>query len=425
MTSTLSAVVSSKESEVAADIGRPARLTMFNVFPSIKTAMPRHVPWTMFPLVSEPYFEYKAVENDFHGRANKIFPDPGPALTEPAEIIERFEVLALEPESFHYGPLGMNDHLLRLGKMLESFSTDKQTIFVRATGWADPETEEVALGGNPNCMITFTHHRFRQTTVDEILRRVRPYGILMYSYRINFQAIAMKALRAARVGYGKPDIIDHIDGVHQSTKKRGWKRPAHKYDYNHYWRVFPHIVDGWKALNDGLVPDGLDHPFALQLLYALRKIGPISCSDGLNSWDGHHHLFQALLPRIEDSHSATWHGTDKYAPLEYGGDKRIEASLIASGLVDIDQQTLTLSINEIGQRFLDYLHPSCEDPDVILRWMGPDGFFKAGTEDSVEEWVTTHFRKMKTRVNLIPSELTEHVPLDRSPNYGEDDYDFD
>lgn len=408
MTSTLSAIIAGRESVVAAEIGRPARLTMFNVLPYIKTSMPRHIPWTMFPVVSEPFFEFKAVVSRYRNdRDQIIFPDPGEGCVEVGDIVERYEGFAVEPDSYFDGPLGTNAHLLKLGYLLEQFATDNQPVYVRARGWTEPETETIFLGGDENFPIEHTRDRYNQTTAGEITRRERPYAVLMYSYAVNFTAIAMKALRAARHDADKPEIIDHIDQVGERKKRKNWKRPAHKADYEHYWRIFDHVSESWDTFNDGLVPEGLDHPLALQMLYALRRSGPISCEPYLNSWDGHHHLLDGLLPSLPDRNRPSWVGTGKYAPMDFGDSKRIEAALIATGLVDIDQQHLTVSLSPIGEKFLDYLHPACEDPDVILRWMGDDGFFKPDSEDSVEDWLTKFFSKMKTKVNQIPGPLTE------------------
>jgi hypothetical protein len=424
--STLSGMVPGIESQIGPDIGKPVRVTMFKALPFVKAAFPRHVPWSLFPVISEPYFEFKAfVDGPRRSRNEMIYPDPGVGLVEVSDIVNQFDCFALAPEDFHGGPLRMNEELLKLGYTLECFAKPESTICVMAKGWGEPKKETTCLGGDKNHPIEWETERFHLTTTDKIMERVRPYGLFMYSYRINFAAIAMKALRAARTEAKKPSIIDHVAYVRNPRLNLGskWKKPNHKHDSNHYWLIFEHVGSCWDALNHGRVPKGLDHPLALQILYALRKSGPVACEDYLNSWDGSGHLLGALLKNTRGGYNnETWAGTGKHPPMIFGCDKFVEASLLATGLIEIDHQNLTVSITDIGVKFLDYLHPSCEDPDVILRWLGEDGFFRPDSLASIEEWLTKFFRKMKTRVNEIPAELTEHRATD-AKDLGWDDFE--
>jgi hypothetical protein len=195
-----------------------------------------------------------------------------------------------------------------------------------------------------------------------------------------------------------------------------FERPAHRYGSDHYSRVFRHVECGWERFKVGLVPHGLDHPFTLQLLYALKRQGPVSCEPFLNSGEGIHHLFGEILGSSSYSSSfrRSWVGTGKYPAVEFPQDRRSEASLLATGLVEIDHQALTLSLSQVGEKFLNYLHPSCEDPDIIVRWIDANEvFFRPGSEEAISEWLTKIFRKMKTKVNSIPEHLTAHQGRER------------
>lgn len=400
MTSTLSAIAPGRESSISKDVGRPSRLTMFRLFKYMQTSFPRHVPWTMFPVISEPWFEFKPVQSRWGRERDDIYPDPGESIVEVSEILDRYDGYVLDADSYHYGELGLNEYLLKLAYAIHHLGTAGKPVFLNSHAFPD------GRDGDDD-----DRYRHKAVAALEIMEWVRPYAMFMYSYRLNFAAIAMKALRAARFGCEKPRIIDHYREMRHrdSSRERPRTQVNHRSDSNHYWLIFGHVERSWDRYQAGLVPQGLDHPLALQLLYALRRAGgTINAERFLNSWDGGEHMFGALMESRRRSTHDMWCGTGKYEPICYGEDKRPEQALLATGLVEIDHQALTLSITDVGERFLNYLHKSCEDPDVILRWMNPKtGFFNPGSEAAVEEWLTKFFRKMKTRVNLIPPNLCE------------------
>jgi hypothetical protein len=404
MSSTLSAIAPGRESSISKDLGKPSRLTMFRLFNYMQTSFPRHIPWTMFPVVSDPWFEFKPVQSRWGRERADIYPDPGESIVEVSEILERYDAYVLDAEDYHYGELGLNESLLKLAYTVHHLGTVGKPVYLKSSAF--PEARD----GDED-----ERYRHRLVAASDIMGWVRPYAMFMYSYRLNFASIAMKALRAARFGCEKPSIVDHYREMrHRDSHDRRGEAPRvrvnHRSDSNHYWLIFGHVERSWERYEAGLVPQGLDHPLALQLLYALRRAGgTISAEKFLNCWDGGAHMFGELMKSREHQNiQDMWGGTGKYEPICFGEDKKPEQALLATGLVEIDHQTLTLSITDIGERFLNYLHASCEDPDVILRWMNPETrFFNPGSEAAVEEWLTKFFRKMKTRVNLIPPNLCE------------------
>lgn len=97
-----------------------------------------------------------------------------------------------------------------------------------------------------------------------------------------------------------------------------------------------------------------------------------------------------------------WTGTGKHKPMEFDRNfASIPLTFLSMGLVAYHADDRTIALTENGCRFLDLLHPDCEDPDVMLRWMGEDGFFKPDVGKSCDDWIMRFFSKMKTRVNEI------------------------
>jgi hypothetical protein len=107
---------------------------------------------------------------------------------------------------------------------------------------------------------------------------------------------------------------------------------------------------------------------------------------------------------LDHEHPTIWKGTGKYPAVAVPKEvATTPLSFIAMNLVSYDERKRTISLSDKGHRFLDLLHPDCEDPDVILRWMGEDGLFLEGVSKSCDDWIMRFFSKMKTRINDIGS----------------------
>jgi hypothetical protein len=105
---------------------------------------------------------------------------------------------------------------------------------------------------------------------------------------------------------------------------------------------------------------------------------------------------------LDHKEPTKWKGTGKYPALHIPNDlTHAPLAFIAMKLVSYDAQTKTIALSDKGKQFLDLLHPDCEDPDVMVRWMGPDGLFKIGVDKSCDDWIMRFFSKMKTRINEI------------------------
>jgi hypothetical protein len=105
---------------------------------------------------------------------------------------------------------------------------------------------------------------------------------------------------------------------------------------------------------------------------------------------------------LDHAMPTAWKGTGKHPPLAVSDHvAQAPLSFIGMKLVCYDECTRTISLSDKGHRFLDLLHPDCQDPDVMLRWTGDDGLFREGVEQSCDDWIMRFFSKMKTRVNEI------------------------
>lgn len=111
---------------------------------------------------------------------------------------------------------------------------------------------------------------------------------------------------------------------------------------------------------------------------------------------------EGRLFALDEGGGTVWRGTGKYPALPPGNEMAsMPLGFLKVGLVSYDFGTKSITLSDKGHRFLDLLHPDCEDPDVLLRWMGPDGLFKDGVGKSCDDWIMRFFSKMKTRVNEI------------------------
>ncbi len=105
---------------------------------------------------------------------------------------------------------------------------------------------------------------------------------------------------------------------------------------------------------------------------------------------------------LDGSEDGLWKGTGKHRPFAVDQDvERAASYFVELGLVDFSREREQVSLSDKGNRLLDLFHPDCEDPDVILRWMGEGGLFKPDVQKSCDDWILRFFSKMKTRINEI------------------------
>ncbi len=164
-----------------------------------------------------------------------------------------------------------------------------------------------------------------------------------------------------------------------------------------FWRpVPPNPAASCRLMVDVGNIDGLATPLALQVLFRLRRLGSVphpaagsamqvlGCVIGPRS--GMHYRWDGL-----GKHPCRW--------VDVHSVSATATSLTDLGLLRSDGTCVSLS--DVGQRFLDSLHPDAEDSDVLCRWQRP----AVANEDigaRVDDWIMRVFSKCKTRVNRLP-----------------------
>ena len=391
-------------------------------YPGLREVMPRGIPWHDFPVVSAPFYRIAP----FSGRP--IEPSNPHSGTKTSSFPETDIIVT----AFFGDARERANSAFETAYLLHRYGQDKRNV------------------------VDYEAGSLQEKTVSDLMKPMQAEKRFCYSYKVNFKAIAAKALRAV--------------GADQTPVPGGLYRKGVK-------------LCGKPSHGD----DPSAHPLALQWLYRLRSMGsfdvsyasdleefrnaliaeygavevtnhPVGLNSGLkaeravflklersdqlalvfdetvgNSPElsaARHNVRRKGIDFIEipatrrvimqlsgkvtkdasvffaldRDPSGGWKGTGKHTPLAVAGDvETIPMWFIETGLVAYDQNLKTIAVSDKGHRFLELLHPDCEDPDVMLRWIGDDGFFREGCEKACDDWIMRFFRKMKTRVNEIRS----------------------
>lgn len=371
-------------SELTPLAGFRVSASRLNALSYVRNAFPKGVPWTEFPAVSDPWCifdpvlkgDYSAFEYAQHRSKTSLCVDM-------ADVFADHDAYAIEIIKYATDPLEFSLDLFRFVSTVKALGNVGVPVFLRVvTG-----IENGKRDGEWVCV-----------QIEDLLNEHRAYAAFRYSYSLNFRAVAMKAIRAAT------DWDDYDS----------WTRELRDADksavFRNVWAVIR--ASSWRFRCGG-VPAGLEHPLATQLLFTMRRRGSIAAPSR-----GHfeyRNLVSELLAEEADGRRVRWLGNGKYKPALIGGIRQAALDLFACGLINLDSEN-AVSLSSAGQRFLDMIHPDCEDPDVLIRWIDPaTGFVPPDRGGSADNWIVKHFMKMKTRVNLIPSEQTLVAPVvDRS-----------
>lgn len=318
-------------------------------------AFPRGVAWTDFPVVSAPFYRL----DRRHGRYN--------IMSLPTEL-ESYDDFVVEAQD-------NRDDTIRHHYLAG---------YVLSRGLPAEHRQNIWIVDDANVLM--------RTKPADLMVAASVHRMFDYSYVFNFKAIGMKALVAA-MSVPVPARED-AGYIHEKASRY----PILK-DVNLLLEINnTSLSDTGKAIQAGI-----RRPMFLQLLYALRRAGTSDASyflrDGISPW-----LTTPSMSEVT-SDGRYWRGTGKYpaARIDPLDRIRVEAALFMLGLVDIDRDKAQTHLTARGEAFLDMLHPDCNDPDVMCRWR-PEGSSIIMPEhgNAVREWLTRYFRKMKTRVNLLP-----------------------
>jgi hypothetical protein len=165
------------------------------------------------------------------------------------------------------------------------------------------------------------------------------------------------------------------------------------FDYNYLANALPIISAA--ARQAGTWGTTIPSKYGLQLLYDARGTEPLS--------DGH---------RIE--RMTKWKGTGKYkpAPGDYfdGLGSPTSRGQIIEELVDAHYLQRTsakrthTSITEEGSRFLELLHPDCQDLDLPFRLERWSHMPEAEAKEKINRYIRTFFGKQKSFFEKVRSE---------------------
>lgn len=325
--------------------------------------LPRGIPWTAFPILSDARFKFEKSDKN------------------------AIPVAWLSPEGkarFHYNislevALKSVSIVAILGD--DSFNLHLSRVFLER--YAD--LDRVSL--------------FRSLPGREVERLDRDYlealgarGSLdsrfHYSYAINAHAIGAKALAPFLA-------VSSVD--EDALKRRGFKPYDAKFD-----------KAPKRAHKELLEATGLfQWPATLQILYALGRKGDIPWTLPRDIyWDvtptGYRELAPACacLFRVRDKDVYLWTGTGKHEPKEISTNwlGYLMSRLIFAGFVEFHPNKDAVRLADSGRAFLAALPKDCEDPDVLCRWKGIEPE-KSGP--AMDAWQIRFFRKMKTTVNRM------------------------
>lgn len=345
----------------------------------IRSALPRDLPWTRFPVVSDPWFVFKPVcPQSYQAIPRLQFGDVGIPL-EMVDIFPAYDAYGIELRRSRQDPLAFCSTLFRIATLIDKFGDPAAPVFLKIIDGA----EEGNLDGE-----------WTRVDIAEILTAHHAYASFLYSYDLNFRAMTTRALRAAtdwKEFDRKQGLIREDDGP-----------------WDGVWNTARAALEAGAAFRAGHHPTALSNPLTLQFLYKLRRVGGTT----LVQSGKHAYLLDGLYHKMEDGKTIAWEGSGKHPPL---ATSSVSGSTLAGcGLLDVDFQTGIVTLSAAGERFLDILHPDCEDPDVLLRWLDPEtGFVRPDAARSMDDWVMKHFLKMKPRLNDIPADrikLPEPLP---------------
>ena len=192
-----------------------------------------------------------------------------------------------------------------------------------------------------------------------------------YCYKLNFRAIGFEVIR--RFADVRNEIDPHVAG---STR-----------------RYIDALRDRWVSRSAST----FDEPLALQVLFALAAA---SEDDARNAF--------GIAANFQDSsrgytlgsklREGNWVGTGKHEPTPTSSTAITNYILtfVALGFAELREETV--SVTELGSRFLDALHKNNCDPDATLRFISPaTAAIDVAEQDSMEAWLLRFFRKMKQK----------------------------
>ena len=333
----------------------------------LSSELPRGVAWTDYPVVAMPAYEMRR-----HSPVPVRSPDGSfPSHCPVDDLPERVGVVIVHlPQD----ALGTDkrfsertvDWLSKSLVVVSTMNAAAETILVAGAKVVGglPELRDLAALGEPML-------RFR------------------YSYKVNFIAIAGKALEHA-LSAPDPEAMS----LHQAVFPAPWRDDP---------RLDAAILD---AVRKRKLAPGVVHPYALQVLYGLRRRGRVPLTRDTVDWRERNDSWRTDLAYLGDK-DGLWRGTGKYEPVRFPGTLVDDISYELAHLMLIRKDGNGLGLSSNGEAFLDALHPDCSDPDLPMRWRGWP--LTGNDQEAMDTWIRRVFRKMKKGVNEIGTATPIHT----------------
>lgn len=307
----------------------------------LNTAYPRGIRWSDFPVIAKPYHYLLCPEQ---------FLPPTSLPVVPLEIVK--QRLDEQPAFYFwdnadnwYNQAYLSKGMASLGAAnLHKLLCPEKDFFIKARD-----------GGG-----------FVKTNPESLLEGAAGAERLNYNYRVNFQAIGFKALKA---------VTGDLAGLPSSNLRIAQNRA------------------NWSAEGRS----GLTHIADLQFLFALRD------SYGIKKRRQYGMDWDTIYNGDEPCRYAGgfWIGSGKFPGKEMRG--QFNSFVFHALVLDlVEEQEDVVRITERGLRFLDIMHRDNNDPDCLLRFSNPATGLIPGAEiPRIDDWCARFFRKMKARVNAL------------------------
>lgn len=321
---------------------------------------PRGIPYEQFPILADPYC---ALIDPWRGRG----PEDGTATISRQNV----ETLIKGQDIFVYDEAGYG------GGLTDAELDDALYLAIRA--------HRILCEDKPFYYRKKDQADFQFVPTSKIEAKIGGWQRFRFSYRVNFHAIARRAMIHVLARYPMPDP-DSSEVVFLGRSSR------------HFGALQVYFVGGHQML--------LDDPIALQILYWLR---------GLNKREQkalfvffHDFDYTDRKPCAQLSFgnriaNGLWVGSGKY---KFGFNVTMEVlrtlgQARALGFVTDDRDDL-IALTAAGEAFLHSLHTDNDDPDALHRFMDPDTLSMPFNQIArIDAWMMRFFRKMKAKINSL------------------------
>jgi hypothetical protein len=320
--------------------------------------LPRNIPWTEFPIVADP----------FH------------VLVEPSSGLDPSHGVITLPTKHAHAILREQPYLLYDEQGFTEIINERERIEAR---FKLHQLKALLKLDIPTYTRLDGESKFLLCDDGAMAEASAGWQRYKYSYRINFRAIAFKALDHILSRFPPPEFPVEPEGQPQRNRKfQSWQKAYLRDQRTH-----------------------LDEPCSLQVLYAIRHASLKENEDLYATFESAYRNFEDL-----DTFSfgrairhGNWIGSGKFDakfPILNEFNRAI-FSAQALGLAEREGSG-RFKLTDAGEAFLDCMHTDNDDPDAFLRFVDPiTGTMPRSESERIDAWMMRFFRKMKTKMNAL------------------------